>query len=1056
MKHSGCFIGGKISSTAITVLLGIVLCANPILIENQAQITGALGAKEQVIITDEENDGGNTEYFTSDFKNIKELKDNERKIAEEISQEGIVLLKNENNALPINKNSTVGFYSINCVDPIISGGGSSQANPADTISFKDAFEENGFKVNQDLWNWYTTNKGTYDRTATSGSYAGRTYDIEDAPWDKLPASKSEQTDLAVFVLGRTGGESTDIFMVRGNNGEGVGAPMDEKYPLNNSDIKNGNYLELNDNEISVLKGLKALKDQGKIKKILILMNFANQVELDWIDSNEYGVDAALWAGTLGSVGTRAIAKIISGEVNPSGGLVDTFWTRHHYNPVYANWTDSWFGYQYEEKPQDVTSPYSDDKVYNHTGSNVPTLPFVVYEEGIYNGYKYTETRYEDVVMKTDKVGTFNYYDAVKYPFGYGLSYTTFKQELVDVTFDNANKEYTVKVDVTNTGSVAGKSACEVYAQKPYTQYDKKYGVEKSAVDLVSYGKTKLLQPNEKETLFIKVKGEHLASYDSYKAKTYILENGDYYFAIAQDAHEAVNNILAKKGYGKTAGMTEEGNASLVEKFTIDYANFDENGVDATIYSKAVTGNEITNKFDNADPNIYFAEETRNEVNYLTRNDWEGTVEFGLTEDHKQINDTHAVLYWNDQLLLDLFDQNPEDLPQIDDVAYPTMNSTENSYTLADMRELEYDDPLWEDLLDQLSFEDMIILLTDGERKTQAISSIGKPYTIDHNGAIGVNQSFGANAGNNRGLAIDNNDPDKGLSPIAYPCNGIVAATFNDELVYKYGQQWGEDALWAGYSGLYGPGANGHRSAYAGRNFEYYSEDGILGGKICAKLCEGIVEHGILVYLKHAILNEQEINRLQVSTYANEQTIREVYLRPFELAIVDGGAQNVMTAYNKIGAKYSGIQGFCNSVLRDEFGMKGFAVTDYLTGGHENRMPGNIINGNDLPDRNWLYARHILDKYDGSQGNYGNFVWQMREACHHILYGVASSCAMNGLSSNTKIIKFTPTWVHVLDATTKSLWILFGTSLSLCALAYVYDVFKDKKILCGEDDSPASN
>lgn len=1056
MKHSGWFLGGKIFATASTVILGIVLCATPILLENQAQITSALGAKEQVIITDEENDTGDTEYFKSDYTSVAELKENERILAEQISQEGTVLLKNENNALPVAKGSSVSFYSVSSVDPIVSGGGSSQANPADTINFKTAFEESGFVVNEDLWNWYSSNKTTYDRTATSGSYAGKTYDIEDASWDKLPTYKSKNADLAVFVLGRTGGESTDVFMVRGNNGENVGAPMDSKYPLNNSDIKNGNYLELNDNEISVLKGLKTLKDEGKVKKILILMNFANQIELDFIDSEEYGIDAAIWAGTIGSVGSRAIAKIICGDVNPSGGLVDTFWTEHHYNPVYANWTDSWFGYQFKEKPDSLTSPYSDDTVYNHTGMSQPTLPYIVYEEGIYNGYKYTETRYEDVVMKTEKVGSFVYEDAVKYPFGYGLSYTTFKQELVGVTFDEEIKEYTVEVKVTNTGSVAGKSTAEVYVQKPYTEYDKIYGVEKASIDLVSYGKTKTLEPNESETLSIKVKGEHLASYDSYNARTYILEDGDYYFTVAQDAHEAINNILTKKGYTKASGMTSEGDASLVNKFRIDYANFDMSGVDAEIYSTAVTGEKITNKFDNADPNIYFANESRNDVNYLTRKDWEGTVEFGLTSDHKQINDTHAILYWSDQLELDLFDKNPEDIPQIDDVPYPTMNSIKTSYTLANMRGLERDDPMWNDLLNQLSFEDMIILLTDGERKTQAISSIGKPYTIDHNGAIGVNQTFGANAGNNRGLAVDNNDPHRNQSPIAYPCNGIVAATFNDDLVYKFGQLWGEDALWAGYSGLYGPGANGHRSAYAGRNFEYYSEDGILGGKICAKLCEGIVEHGILVYLKHAILNDQENNRLQVSTFANEQTIREVYLRPFELAIVDGGAQNVMTAYNKIGARYSGIQGFCNSVLRDEFGMTGFAVTDYLTGGHENRMPGNIINGNDLPDRNWLYARHILDKYDGSQGNYGTFVGQMRKACHNILYAVASSCAMNGLSNNTKIITFTPSWVYILQTANDSMWILFTSSLVLCALAYAYDVLKDKNILCDDKKSPKDN
>lgn len=422
------FLTGKILSTVACVLLAILMAANPVLMDNQAQISSALGAKDQVVIEEETDEVVDTTYYKTDFNSVAELKANERRLAQEISAEGSVLVKNEGNALPVAKGSKISFYSVSSVSHLVSGGGSSQASTVDTVSLKTAFTEEGFALNEGLWDWYNANQGTYGRHSVSGSYAGRTYDIEDAPWSVLPTAKNDETDLAIFVLARMGGESTDVFMVRANNGEGVGAPMDAKYQEANGDVKNGNYLELNDNEISVLAGLKAQKDAGKIGKIMILMNFANQVELDFIDKQEYGIDAALWVGTTGSVGSRAVADIVSGDVNPSGGLMDTFWTEHHYNPVYANWTDSWFGYQFVGKPSDVSTIYSDERVYNHTGSNVPTLPYIVYEEGVYNGYRYTETRYEDVVMGTDKVGTFDYNAAVQYPFGYGLSYTTFTNE----------------------------------------------------------------------------------------------------------------------------------------------------------------------------------------------------------------------------------------------------------------------------------------------------------------------------------------------------------------------------------------------------------------------------------------------------------------------------------------------------------------------------------------------------------------------------------------------------------------------------------------------------
>lgn len=1011
----------KITTNILVFALGLTQVGSAIALSNATTINNFLGVATSVIVDAEDSADLDTEYFKSDFDSVAQVQKNNRELSERIVAEGIVLLKNENGALPLAKGSGVSLFSTSSVDPVYSGTGSSGNSSGDTVTLKDGLERNGnLKVNPELWNWYTENLDVYGRSG-SGTLGG-SFSVGDAEWNEIGTdAKTDKAygDAAIFVLSRRGGEASDLTISGGNS----------------ADLTDGNYLTLSPAEMDVLKHLKAEKDKGTYSSIIVVMNSANPVQCDFVNDAAYGVDAMLWVGTFGAVGPNALGDILVGEVNPSGSLTDTFWKEHWMNPVYANWGDySYIGSVQKERTGTgllaaITS--NNDK-------------YVVYQEGIYNGYLYTETRYEDAVMGRANTGDFDYYDNVAYPFGYGLSYTNFAYSDYKVAYDTESDTYQINVTVTNTGDVAGKETVQIYLQKPYTEYDIETGIEKASVELVAFDKTKQLAPGESQTLTIEVEKSNLACYDAYGFGTYILEEGDYYLTAATDAHNAVNNILAAKGYTTANGMTEEGNAAMADKIT-------ENHLDTVSYSISdTTGNKITNQFDNADLNLYEGE-NGNSVTYVSRNDWEGTVVLGYDE-HYNSTKQQVVLTESEQIVADRTPRVSQD-----DIEYPTYDSTETSYQLIDLRAYEdgtpipYDDPMWDDLLDQMSRNDTIELLSCGIRMTYSVASINKPETIDHNGATGPVQSYGSNPAVNRGLAIDTNDEDMDEKPTVFPCNGLVAATFNKELVKEYGDAWGETCLWAGYSGLYGPAVNIHRGAYGGRCFEYYSEDAYLSGAIAAEVSKGLVEHGTYVYLKHCVLNDQEQNRYSVSTWANEQTIRERYLKAFEIAIEDGGAQCVMTGYNRIGSQWTGNQGFINSVLRGEFGMKGLAITDFYVSTYLDdymTLPYAITQGQDLPDGDALGVGNdmlsamsggvpFLNEYDEG---YGELAWAMREAAHHILYTVVQSNAMNGISAGTRVIKVTPVWQTALGV---SVYVL-GALLVLSAGGFVACVVIEKK------------
>lgn len=997
----------KVFTNIMVVLLVLVYFGNSVANEFAGQINSFLGISTSKMVKKDGSPVDDSEYpryYESDYSSVAELKEAGLAKVREVEGEGAVLLKNDNATLPL-KEKDVSLFGATAISPVYGGTGSGAVSSADAPSYTDVLTEGGFNVvNQSLLDWYLEEE------------MGRDFDegnINEASWKKIQKSDAVDSfgngETAIFVIGRVGGEANDLKSV------------------NHDDGKNGDYLTLNKNERSTLEGLKELKDAGKLSSIVVLINSANPISAEFINEEDYGIDAALWIGSVGQTGLYAVADILSGAVNPSGSLPDTWWVDNLLDPAMAN-----FGsYTYEGAENYDFGSHG--RVFNM---------YVVYQEGIYVGYRYTETRYEDVVLGTQNAGDFEYEDVVAYPFGYGLSYSTFEMSDMEVekSGEGMDTTYTVNVKVTNTGDVAGKKTVQIYAQKPYTEYNIENQMEKAAVELVGYGKTQILEPGASETVTVEVPEYFLTSYDAYNSGVYILDEGTHYFTAANDSHEAVNNILAAKGMKVKDGMTADGNADMT--YSVEY-EFDD-----TTYAKAYgTGNDVTSLFADADINRYEGKGD-NSVTYVSRNDWEGTTMLFTPDDDEGYNTNYVKLSMTDQMAEDVV-LDDADLPE-NDGNWPVMGSEETTYQLIDLMQDEdgnkipYDDEKWEEFLDQLTYEQLSKLCAVGLRMTVAVQEIGKPETLDHNGPSGVTQAY--NLGSN-GYANQTNDPDKTMTGTCYPCNGILAATFNDELVAEVGTLIGEDAMWAGYAGFYGTGLNIHRTPYSGRVFEYYSEDGILTGLIAAAETEAIQSKGVYVYNKHFVLNDQEEQRQGIGTWCNEQALREIYLRAFELPIVNADAKCVMTAFNRIGAIWSGaMYELQTSWLRGEAGMTGFAVTDMYDGSYMSK-PHEVLAGNDIPDNypgvsgtNTEGAATDLgfefaEYAPGASKENAPMAQAMRESAHRILYTVLHSRGMDGIGTDTMIVQVTPWWSATL---TTAQYVLAVLSL-LGAVLLILDI-----------------
>ena len=884
-----------------------------------------------------QNEDANAQYYTSDFNSAEEMVNYGLALTQQVEAEGAALLMNNNNALPLAADAKVSTFSSSSVNLVYGGTGSGNIDASTADTLRTALEKVGVTVNPTLWDFYTVGAGKDYARSKSGTVAKSSEVTAEVPWDvytdEVKDSVAQYGDAAIVTLSRVGGEGADL-----SYGE-------------------VNYLALDENEKAMLQNVAVMKKNGTVKKTILLINSANALQVDFLKNNEYDIDAALWIGDVGISGINAVAEILTGKVNPSGSLVDTYCYDNFSAPAMWNFTPT--TYEGYVEGGDVSAK---------------AKSYMIYQEGIYVGYKYYETRYEDFVTGNGNAGDYAYGDIVAYPFGYGMSYTNFDISDMNVSYNAADDTYTVTVKVTNTGDMAGKKTVQVYVQSPYTDYDKENGVEKSAVSLVGFGKTGMIEPGASETLSMTVNKRDIASYDTYGAGTYILDAGDYYFTAATDAHNAVNNILAAKGYtveSTNGKMTADGNADLTYTWT-------EDALDTTTYATSENGTAITNQLSCADPNLY--EGVDETVTWLSRSDWNGTlptetVKLTLTELLKK--DLKDIRY------------DPADYESVD---MPTLGA-KNGVKLYDMIGLDYNDPKWDELLDQMTFDEMNSLIGDAFHWTMPVKSVEAPGTRDENGPQGLTASL---LGNDKSQ----------LTATAFTSEDVMAATFNTEIMTEIGKVIGNNCLEADIACLYGPGNNIHRTPYGGRNFEYYSEDGFLSGMMSAYEVKAIQDKGVHVVMKHFALNDCEQDRIGLGVWLNEQAAREVYLKAFQAPVEVGNANGVMIAYTRWGAVWSGGNyGLVTGILRNEWGCEGMVITDNVLTQYVNG-PDGVLAGVSIYDAMMSFVTDTLPKYK----NDPVIVTAMREACHHNLYAIANSCGMNGVGADTTIKVTRPTVV----------------------------------------------
>ena len=932
---------------------------------NEGHINDFLGIQTGILVPKE--DGTETELptrfaskFADDVNNITEEDRAEKNAAadafiEREAEEGAVLLRNENNVLPLTEEETksVSLLGRATIDPMFksqSGGG--EGGEGTTVNYLKALEEQGFDYNQtliDAYNADTSDKTTYEHIGESPASVYT---------DRVKASFAD-TDVAIVMFSRTAGESHDL----------VTNYVD-------SDGSTIGMLELTKNERDLMSLVKEYKDNGTFKKVIVLLNTSNAIEVDWLD--EYGVDACLWIGGPGrNTGFRGVADLLTGESNPSGRLTDTYATSSFSAPAMMNFGD-----------------YS----YTNGGGN-----YVVYTEGIYVGYRYYETRYEDGILGNGNAnstagvyasdGNWNYADEVVFPFGYGLSYTTFSQTLDGVT-ENNDGTLTATVTVTNTGDVAGKSVAELYAQTPYGDYEKENLVEKSAIQLVAFDKTEMLEPGQSETMQIVVDKYFLASYDYTNAKTYIMSEGDYYLALGDDAHDALNNVLAAKG---ASGMTDangnavSGDADKTYKWTEAF--------DDTTYSTSVTGKEVTNLFDEADLNYW----QPGSVTYLSRSDWQGTYPESL-----QLSRT-------DNMVEESYTK-PVDAPGAYDV--PTEQPSELNFP--DMWNVDFGSDYWDELVSKMTLDEIISLTQD----TRAISGIESIKFPEGTGADGPDGILGGNA---------------------FVTFNLACSSWSTDMLAERGDMIAEDALFNNVQFLWGPGFNVHRTPYAARNFEYVSEDPVLGYELGAANIAAMQKKGLNVGVKHLAGNDQDTNRSGVDTYFNEQEFREINLRMFEGCFVEGKTMSTMLSTSKIGLTHSTrCPELLKDLLRGEWGFVGLVITD-ACGGSENNVKTieAMANGTNVFcfSEKETRARRIKEWIIGQDD--GSLLIEIKERVKETLYAFANSNMMNGITSDMDYLEITPWWKTTMICIDVALGVLMLGAI-VCFALWGY-VFKKKEV-----------
>ena len=808
-----------------------------------------------------------------------------------MQSEAVTLLKNDDSNLPLS-GKKVNVFGWGSTNPVYGGTGSgSMSKQYKTVSLLDGMKQAGLKTNTELSKLYTD----YRKDRPEVGMFAQDWTLPEVPAkqysDKLVSDAKDFSDEAVVVLTRVGGEGADL-------------PTDMKakgitYKNNSKDYddfqKGESFLQLSKTERDMIDLVTS-----NFKKVTLVYNGANTFQFDFL--NDYPqIQSVVWCPPAGQTGFSALGDVLAGDTNPSGKTSDTFLKDLTKSVSYNN-----FGKFEYTNMADKAAKYK-----GFTGDDVTAIPgFVNYSEGIYVGYKFYETASDE--------GLINYDDTVAFPFGYGLSYTSFDQKLDSVKYKGG--KVTVTATVTNTGDKAGKDVVEVYYNPPYTDG----GIEKASKNLAGFEKTKELQPGESQKVTVKFDDDDMASYDYKGAKAYVLEKGDYDISIQSDSHHVIDHKAI----------------TVKDTVTYDSDSNTHNG-DKTV---------ATNQFDDVAGDVTYLSRADHFANYK-----EATA---APTNFKMSDKAKETFYNNSNYDPKKFDKDSDKMPT---------TGAKNGLKLSDMYGKDYDDADWDKLLDQLTFDDMDNLIANGGYGTQAVKSVGKIQLTDADGPASLNNNF------------------TGVGSIGFPASTAFACTWNKDLAKQFGEMIGDMAHDMHVAGWYAPAMNIHRNAFSGRTFEYFSEDSLLSGVMASSEISGAKSKGVYSFMKHFALNDQETKRTEMlCTWTNEQAMREIYLKPFEMSVKEGGAQAVMSSFNYIGNTYAGADSaLLQTVLRGEWGFKGFVLTDYFGGYGYQNADQEVRAGNDSMLATTKITNHITDKSATS-------VKAMRQAAHNILYTAANS------------------------------------------------------------------
>ena len=1010
-------------TTATASLLALSVCASTVVDGFRTDIDKFLGTKSTKLVT-ENSDGTDLYTFKSDYTSTTELLHGIQDVGERMSEEGSVLLKN-NGALPLTKDETqkITLLGFSSYYPVQGGDmGSSlvenTGTDADTVDMVGAFKAKGFGLNQTVADMYEALQPTFKSEvqswggtieynhitapSTTGVFSSKepsqaALDGQNAAWK----DSMNDNNVMIVTIARAASEN-------GSYNPGT-AGVDPTQNLNQTDP-----LGLSDDERDLINAAVTAKAANG-GKVIVLLNNASAMEVQEIQDND-GVDAILQVGLPGGYGFYGVADILSGDVNPSGHLTDTYAVKNANSPAAQN-----FG----------------DLQWTNANPDIKMNDAIVEAENIYIGYKYYETRYFDTVMNqgnaSSTVGSstgsaWNYDDEVTYPFGYGLSYTTFTQTLDDLHVDLENETVTAKVTVTNTGSVAGKDVVQLYVSLPYTDYDKEHGVEKAAVQLLDYGKTAELAPGASETVTITADMQNMASWDSTADNAagtkgcYILDAGDYYFTIGNGAHEAVQNVLAAEG------QDVGGDADKAKSWNLG-------SQDTTTFATTKNGTAVENQLADMDVNYWLP----GTATYLTRADWEGT----FPKTYKDLTATDEMI--------DILDNDIYEINANGDPSTVTFGA-DNGLTLADLKGVsDINDERWDMLMDEITLEECMIRTGFGGTSTKVIESIMSPETIQNDGPNGIysyplGQYANTDASTGDPCVVDANDPNLTYKMGTMVNETVIAQTFNKDLAADYGRVIGNYSLWANTTIFWGIGTNLHRLPYNARNHEYYSEDAVLTAGQGTAYAAAAMEYGVIIAPKHLAFNDTEINRTGVSVFMTEQQARENELRGTQGIVENAHVLGVMTAYNRVGITQDNAHtGLTKNILRNEWGFEGLISEDFIQDANYVVLKEAVLNGITMSCNtgdNTMAA--VSEKYPywtvEAVSQDTTMMTALKQAMKYQNYALANSNAMDGMASSTKLVSVRTWYDNALTA----VQIVFAALTVLAVAMYVLDERKSKK------------